>query len=183
MTVFESRTVASKSMLNADEQSKAGYLAVLEVAKVAVATPRLLLPLGQWVSVDLLREAKASEVVSVAEVVASEVASNNEEAMEVVVAVVLVFKEAEDSEGKTDTVLLLQTLQRARVALVAVGSLEVGEATADHRVHQIATAQAVGMIRVVVVAHMMTEAVVVVVIVATNVMALPEVVQEAIWSR
>lgn len=60
----------------------------MEVGKVGVATPKLLLRLDPWVSVALLQEARASEVDSVAEVVASEVASNNEEAMEVVAAVV-----------------------------------------------------------------------------------------------
>jgi hypothetical protein len=88
VTVFESRTAASKSMLNVDEQSKVGCLAVLEVGKVGVAIPKLLLRLGPWVSVALHQEARASEVDSVAEAVASEVASNNEEAMEVVAAVV-----------------------------------------------------------------------------------------------
>jgi len=50
-------------------------------------------------------------------------------------------------------------------------------------VHPIVTVQGVGMIRVVGVAHMMTEVAVVVGIVATNAMALLVVVLEATWSR
>jgi hypothetical protein len=45
--VFESRTAASKSMLNVDVQSKVGSLAVWEVGKVVVATRKLRLHLVQ----------------------------------------------------------------------------------------------------------------------------------------
>jgi hypothetical protein len=86
----------------------------------------------------------------------------------------------EVSEDKTDMVLPPPMLQQARVALAAVGSLGVEGATVDLPVHQIATGPAVGMIHVVGVAHTMTEAVV---IAATNVMDLHEVVRGAIWSR
>jgi hypothetical protein len=181
--VFESRTAASKSMLNVDVQSKVGSLAVLEEEKVAVAIQKLPLHRGPWVLEVLPQEVRASEVALVAEVAASEAVSNHEAAMEAGVVGALASRGAVASEGKTGMELLLQMLQQARVALVAVDFLGVGEATVDRPVHQIVTALAVGMIRVEV-AHMMTEAVEVEVdIVATNVMDLRGVVLEATWSR
>jgi hypothetical protein len=183
VTVFGSRIAASKSTLNVDVLLKVGSLVVLGVGKVAVAIQKLLLHLGRWDSGVLPQEAKDSEVVLVvAEVAASEAASNNEEAMEAGVAVVLVSKEAAASEDKTGMELLPQMLQQARVALAVVDFLGVGVATADLPVHQIATALAVGMIRVVEVAHMMTEAVAVDIVV-TSAMDLLVVVLEATWSR
>lgn len=170
-------------MLNADVRSKVGSLAVLGVGKVAEATQKPPLHLGQWVSVVLPQEARASEVVLVAGEAVSEAASSHEAAMEAGVEVVLVFKEAAASEGKMAMELLLQMLQQARVVLAVVDSLGVGEVTVDHPAHQIVTALAVGMIHVVEVAHTMTEAVEVVDIVATNVMDLREAVLEATWSR
>jgi hypothetical protein len=171
-------------MLNVDVPSKVGSLAALGVGKVVVGIQKLLPHLDRWVLAALPQEGRAPEVVLVAEVAASEEASNNGEGMVAGVVVALVSKEAVASEDKTAMAPLLQMLQRARVVLAAVDFLEVGEDMADHPVHQIATALAVGMIRVVEVAHMMTEAAVVVVdIAATNVMDLRVVVLEATWSR
>lgn len=171
-----------------DAQSKVGSLAALGEAKAAVATQKLLLHLGRWVSEALQQEVLASEAVLVAEgvVEASEGDSNHEEAMVAAVVVELVFREAAASEGKTAMELPLQMLRQVLVAPEAVDSLEAGEGTVDHPAHQIVTALAVGMIRVAEVAHTMTEAVGVGVgvdIVAINVMVLRVVVLEATWSR
>ena len=183
MTVFELRIGVSRSTLNVDVPSKVGFLVVLEVGRVAVVIQKLPLHRGQWVLAALPQEARASEVVLVAEAGASGVVSNHEEAMEAGVAVALVSKEAVGSEDKMGMELLPQMPQQVRVALAAVDFLEVvEEATEDLPVHPIVTVLGVGMIRVVEVAHMMTE-VVVVGIVATNAMALLVVVLEATWSR
>ena len=169
--------------MNVDVPSKVGFLVVLEVGRVAVVIQKLPLHRGQWVLAALPQEARASEVVLVAEAGASGVVSNHEEAMEAGVAVALVSKEAVGSEDKMGMELLPQMPQQVRVALAAVDFLEVvEEATEDLPVHPIVTVLGVGMIRVVEVAHMMTE-VVVVGIVATNAMALLVVVLEATWSR
>jgi KaiC/GvpD/RAD55 family RecA-like ATPase len=170
-------------MLNVDVLSKAGSLAALGVGKVVVVIQKLHPHLDRWVLAALPQVARALEVVLVAEVAASEEALNNEGGMEAAVVVVLVSKEVVASEDKTAMAPLLQMLQRARVGLAAVDFLGVEEDMADHPAHQIATALAVGMIRVVEVAHMMTEAVVVVDIAATNVTGLRVVVLEATWSR
>jgi hypothetical protein len=179
---FGSKTAASKSMLNVDVLSKVGCLAVLGVEKVAAATQKLHLLLAQWVSTALLQEVRASGEVLVAEVEASEAGSSQEEAMEAAVGGALASREAEVSEDKTVTGLRLQMLQQAQVVLAEAGFLGGGEAMVDHPAHQIVTALAVGMIHVVEVAHMMTEAVEVD-IVATNVMGLRGAVLEATWSR
>jgi len=186
---FGSKTAASKSMLNVDVQSKGGSLAVSEEVKAAVATRKLLLHLAPWGLEALLQEVQALEAGSVAEgaaAAASEADSNHAEAMEAGAVVELASREVAASEGKTVMALPLQMLQQAQVELVVVevASLEAGEATVDHPAHQIATALAVGMIRVVDVARTMTEVVGAEAdIVATNVMDLHAVVLEATWSR
>jgi hypothetical protein len=184
VTVSELRIGVSRSTLNVDVPLKVGSLVVLEVGKVAVVIQKLSLHPGRWGLAALLQEARASEVVLAAEAGASGVVSNNEEAMEAEVAVALVSKEAVGSEDKMGMELLPQMRQQVRVALAAVGFLEVvEEVTEGLPVHPIVTVQGVGMIRVVGVAHMMTEVAVVVGIVATNAMALLVVVLEATWSR
>lgn len=184
MTVSELRIGVSRSMLNVDVPSKVGFLVVLEVERVAVVIQKLPLHRVQWVLAALPQEARASEVVLVAEAGASGVVSNHEEAMEAGVAVALVSKEAVGSEDKMGMELLPQMPQQVQVALAAVDFLEVvEEVTEDLPVHPIVTVLGVGMIRVVGVAHMMTEVAVVVGIVATNAMALLVVVLEATWNR
>ena len=185
--VFGSKIAASRSMLNVDAQSKVGSLAALGEAKVVVATRKLLLHLGRWVSEAPQQEVLASGAVLVAEgvVMALEAASSHEEVMVVAAVVELAFREAvAASGGRTAMELPLQMLQQVPVALVAVDSLAAGEVMVDHPARQIATAPAVGMIRVVEVALTMTEMVEVGVdIVATNVTVPRVVVLEATWSR
>jgi hypothetical protein len=184
VTVSGLRIGVSRSTLNVGVPSKAGSLVVLEVGKEAVVIQKLPLHPDQWVLAALPQEARASEVVLVAEVGALGVVSNNEEVMEAGVVVVLDSKEAVGSEDKMGMELLPQMPQQVRVALAAVDFLEVVEVvTEDLPVHLIVTVLVVGMIRVVEVAHMMTEVAVVVGIVATNAMDLLVVVLEATWSR
>jgi hypothetical protein len=180
---FESKTAASRLMLNVDVPSKVGALVVLGVGKVVVDTQKQLLHLDPWALQALPADqqvAKASGVVLEVEAAASEV-DLTVVAMGEEVVVALVFKEAGASEDKTGMELLRQTLPRAQVVLVEVGFLVVEEVMVVRPVHQIVTVLGVGMIHVEEVAHTMTEAAAG--IVATNEMDLPVVVLGATWSR
>jgi hypothetical protein len=191
--------------------SRDGSLAVLEVALEVVVIPKQL-PLDQWalgVSTALLADPAASDLVSVAALMvgeveeASEEVSKIEEAMAAVVEEeVLDTKAASHPEAdsaaatvvgmvaQTDMVLPLPTLLLAPVVHVveAVATAEEGMVALDLL---IATALGcprllVGMIRVVVAAHMMTDpadTVATTVEDTETVMEPHEVEAVAIWSR